>query len=417
MVPTEISPFQVRLAEREAQHNIVSADQLVTPQDRTAQYFRFHQMVGGTPLLRLPLDNGGTAWAKFEMDSPTENHYDRASLAMFELLEGKGLIKPGDTILEGTSGSAGRSVAYFARRLGFNLQMLVPQEMDPVRRMEIEAQGATVLTAKEPGGIGSVVKEYGERIMGFIDEGYDRVRFREDGAKVNIFNKDGEVVCASNHSESLFTPKAFGQIAREVAIQLPYGVRIDTYLGTLGNGSSMKGISEELRRIYGEVKTIGVETLVAPVHALRKYGPEWFQERYGFVPAPEIDGVTQVHDVPGESVWGYVPPFIELNQIDEIRIPDDASWRELQKEYNDVAWKAHHSTNYIGRTSAQNLYLAEQVAEESPGRNILIVFFDRADQYSDWPPKSYRTPYPPFEDMLDYARSYKTRLIPGVKVA
>lgn len=411
-----MSEFQQRLASREQKTGIVPASSLLTSEDRARQYAIFYQMVGGTPLLRIPFEDS-TIWAKFEMDSPTENHYDRANLAMLGLLEKEGVIEPGNTILEGTSGSAGRSLAYFCNRLGFNLDMLVPQEIDRVRKAEIEALGANVITASQPGGIGSVVREYGERQVDLVKQGFKRSKFTKDGAKVNTYTKDGLVVCASNHAESLFTPRAMGDIAREAALQVSYGVRFDTYIGTLGNGSSMKGISEALREIYGDVRTIGTEDLTAPVHALAKYGEQWFMDNFGFVPSAEgKDGKTKVHDVPGVSVWGYKPPFVELDNIDEIRIPDDTSWRELQRKYNEVAWQAHHDSNYIGRTSAQNLWIAQQVAEESPGRNILIVFFDRADQYTDWPPKTYRASTPPFQDMLDYARSYKAQLIQGERV-
>ena len=412
-----MSEFQQRLADREANFEVMPANSLVTSADRAAQYSIFRKMVGGTPLLLIPCGNS-RIWAKFEMDSPTENHYDRANLFMLYLLENEGVIKPGDTIFEGTSGSAGRSLAYFCNRLGFKLDILVPQEMDPVRKSEIEYFGANVISAQEPGGIGSVVKEYGQRQLDLINARVKRIKFTKNGSKVNTYLSDDKVVCYSNHAESLFTPKAMGDIAKETALQIPSDTRIDTYIGTLGNGSSIKGISEALREIYMDVRVIGTEDITAPVHTLVKYGEQWFLNNYGYLPqSKDQAGKVKVHDVPGTSVWGYHPPFVELDNIDEIRIPNNTAWRELQKQYNDAAWQAHHHSNYIGRTSAQNLLVAQEFGGKYPGRNILIVFFDRADQYSDYPPTSYRQPTPPFEDMFDFVRSYKSRLIPGVKLS
>src|SRR3989338_6233791 len=77
--------------------------------DRDGQFKALENMVGMTPLLRFDQPNGGTVWAKAESANPSECHYDRVALATFSTLEKTGIIKPGDTLIEGTSGSAGRS--------------------------------------------------------------------------------------------------------------------------------------------------------------------------------------------------------------------------------------------------------------------------------------------------------------------
>lgn len=401
--------FQERLTGREHQLGIVPADQLLTSIDRERQYGVFEATTANTPLVRLRTDNGVNIWVKIESENPfSESHYDRVSPRILHRLEVEGLIWPGVKILEGSSGSLGRSFAYFCNRLGFSLDMIIPQELPQERRRDMIAFGANIIEADRLGGVGQVVTKYKRMLVGLGRQGYEKTEYELEGKPILLFRRGDEIICAPNHSEIILTPRAFGAIAEEVIESLPKGVMIDTFIGTLGNGSTVKGISEVLRGAYGDVKVIGTETCQAPVNAIRKirksFGEDLlrpiFRERYGFN-MPERDEM-RYHDSYGASTPGYEPPFVEVKNIDEIVLLGD-EWRKLHREFNLASWSNHLDNMTIGHTSAENLWVALQRAkQDKSGANYLVLFYDKADQYPGWPPRVFRSQEGGMEGMAEY---------------
>ncbi|MBI4089201.1 MAG: pyridoxal-phosphate dependent enzyme [Candidatus Levybacteria bacterium] len=402
---TEISErgMMDRLAEREHAFGIVSMEQLKTPQDRLGQYSRLEKMIGSTPLDSMRLENGVTIWLKRESENPTESHYDRVSVAILKRLEMKGFVKPGDRILEGTSGSAGRSFAWACSRLGFKLDIVVPHadEIPSERVKDMKAFGANVIHADEHGGIGKVTKKFRQIVVDLKNKGYQRKNCVLEGTPVIIFKRGKDTVIVPNHSENIITPSAFRAIAEEVVAQLPKGAKINVFISTLGNGSTLKGISEGLRAAYGNVEIIGVEHRNSPTNAVRKlrkkFGEEKMREEfekiYGFK-MPEREEMTY-HDSFGASTPGYEPPFVEIDKIDGIVLVGD-EWRDYKRRVNTYAWRHGNPRNLIGNTTAENLYTALMLAkrQEMKGKSILVINYDKADQYADWPPqvRTYQHP-------------------------
>lgn len=379
---TEISEagrrFQSRLALKEG-----------LSRDRTQDRFgRLESIVGLTPLVRLSAPNGGTIWAKVESENPTECHYDRAALATIKTLEQAGFIKPGDTLIEGTSGSAGRSFAYFANRLGYNIRILVSQ-LPEARRRDMEQFGAELMDVGS-GGIARVQEASEQLLLAYnSNKDYKKYRYRTPGGKnAYVFEGNDERVCFSNHAESLLTPQAFSRIGFEVLGQLPKGANLDVFSGTLGNGSTIKGISEALKTKFPNIKVVGVEDAASPTHYVRKYGVDHYREVFG------KDPEYRLHNSPGSSVPGYTnPPFIELDNINEIHLVDEAEWHPAKDEYNSRVWNPYipkfDLTKTIGNTSIENLIVARRLARAQKGLNTLVIFYDKADQYPDFSMRYY----------------------------
>ena len=114
------------------------------------------QAIGDTPLVelkRLSPKPGVRIWAKMESMNPTGSVKDRVARAMIEDAEEKGLIKPGQTILEPTSGNTGISLAMICSRKGYPLKVVMPDNVTPERTQLLKMYGAEIVYS--PGNQGS----------------------------------------------------------------------------------------------------------------------------------------------------------------------------------------------------------------------------------------------------------------------
>src|SRR6266478_8256119 len=120
------------------------------------------ELIGHTPVVRLnrlPPKEGAEVWAKLESYNPGGSVKDRICLAMIEKAERDGKIKPGDTIVEPTSGNTGIGLALVAAVKGYKLTLTMPDTMSEERRSLLAAYGATlVLTPDTKGMHGAIQK-------------------------------------------------------------------------------------------------------------------------------------------------------------------------------------------------------------------------------------------------------------------
>jgi [CysO sulfur-carrier protein]-thiocarboxylate-dependent cysteine synthase len=117
--------------------------------------------VGGTPLVGLPRLSPGPQvrlWAKLEDRNPTGSVKDRAAFAMVAAAERDGLLAPGATILEPTSGNTGISLAMVAKLRGYQLICVMPENTSQERRELLEAYGATIIYSPAAGGSNEAVR-------------------------------------------------------------------------------------------------------------------------------------------------------------------------------------------------------------------------------------------------------------------
>src|SRR5437763_3999839 len=127
------------------------------------------QAIGNTPLVelkRLSPKPGVRLWAKLESHNPTGSVKDRVARAMIEAAEDKGLIRPGQTILEPTSGNTGISLAMICSRKGYPLKVVMPENVTPERTDNLRMYGADIVYtegAKGSNGAVEIALEMAER--------------------------------------------------------------------------------------------------------------------------------------------------------------------------------------------------------------------------------------------------------------
>lgn len=111
--------------------------------------------IGNTPLVKLQRmgpDNGSEIWVKLEGNNPAGSVKDRAALSMIVQAEKRGEIKPGDVLIEATSGNTGIALAMIAALKGYRMKLLMPDNMSQERRAAMRAYGAElILVSKEQG--------------------------------------------------------------------------------------------------------------------------------------------------------------------------------------------------------------------------------------------------------------------------
>src|SRR5690349_16338726 len=125
-----------------------------------ARFASLVDSLGGTPLVGLPNLSPTPdvrLWAKLEDHNPTGSIKDRAAISMIESAEKEGKLKPGDTILEPTSGNTGISLAMVARQRGYKLVCVMPENTSVERRQLLEMYGAQIISSPAAGGSNQAV--------------------------------------------------------------------------------------------------------------------------------------------------------------------------------------------------------------------------------------------------------------------
>jgi cysteine synthase B len=211
--------------------------------------------VGGTPLVGLPTLSPGPdvrLWAKLEDRNPTGSIKDRAALAMIQHAEKDGLLRPGCTILEPTSGNTGISLAMAAKLRGYRLVCVMPENTSAERRQLLRMWGAEIVSSPAAGGSNEAV-----RVAKRMAEAHpDWVMLYQYGNPAN----------ALAHYEST---------GPEILADLP---EVTHFVGGLGTTGTLMGVGRYFREHKPEVRIIAAE----PRYGELVYGLRNLEE--GFVP-------------------------------------------------------------------------------------------------------------------------------------
>ncbi len=298
------------------------------------------ELIGNTPLMKLNNYSkktgvtNATLLAKLEYLNPAGSVKDRVALAMIEDAEKKGLLKPGATIIEPTSGNTGIGLAAVAAAKGYKAILTLPDTMSVERRNLLKAYGAKiVLTEGAKGMKGAIAKaeELNKEIQGSIIL----------GQFVNPANPKA-------HKETT-GPEIWDQTDGKV----------DIFVAGVGTGGTLSGVGEFLKSKNPNVKVVSVEPATSPV--LSK-------------------GTAGAHKIQGIGA-GFVPDTLNTKIYDEvIAIENEDAFTE-GKNF------AVSEGILVGISSGAALKAASILAArpENKGKNIVVLLPDSGDRYLSTP--------------------------------
>jgi cysteine synthase len=234
------------------------------------------ETIGNTPHIRLNrLFPGSEVWIKSERANPGGSIKDRIALAMIEAAERDGLLQPGGTIVEPTSGNTGIGLAMVAAVKGYKLILVMPESMSLERRRLMLAYGATFdLTPREKGMKGAI--ERATEIVRDTPGAWLAQQF-ENPANIEVHVRTTAQEILSDFRE---TP-------------------IDVIITGVGTGGHITGVAQVLKQEWSHLKVFAVEPALSPVIAGGQPGPHPIQGiGAGFVPmnlhTDLLDGVIDV---------------------------------------------------------------------------------------------------------------------------
>lgn len=228
-------------------------------------YSSLTELIGNTPLLEVKnIENSENLTArilvKLEKFNPGGSAKDRIALAMIEDAERKGLLKPGGTIIEPTSGNTGIGLAWIAALKGYRLILTMPDTMSVERRKLLAALGATIVLTPGSGGMNGAIAKAEE---------------------------------LKNATPGAFIPGQFDNPANAEAHRLTTGEeiwrdtdgRVDILVASVGTGGTLSGSAETLKAHNQAIKAVAVEPSASPVLSGGKPGPHKIQGiGAGFIP-------------------------------------------------------------------------------------------------------------------------------------
>lgn len=278
--------------------------------------------IGNTPLVELPHCSpkpGIRIWAKLEWFNPSGSVKDRIALYMLERAEREGLITPGATIVEATTGNTGIALSLVGRRKGYRVKAVVPENAMPEIRELLEAHGAEVIwgpTGEGTRGAIRVARELGHQPGHYILDQF--------GNEANV----------EAHYQTT---------GAEILRALP---SVDVFVAGMGTGGTVTGVGRRLREANPNVQLVAMEPHLGDF----------------------VQGLRSLRE-------GFIPPILDLNQLSGkilVYAKDAFFWtREL----------ARREGLFAGLSSGAALYGALKWVQRLETANVVVLFADGGWKY------------------------------------
>jgi len=290
------------------------------------------ELIGNTPMVRLHrIVNASmaTILAKLESFNPGGSVKDRICLSMIEDAEARGLIKPGATIVEPTSGNTGIGLAMIGAVKGYRVILTMPETMSAERIYILKSYGAEViLTPADEGMIGAV--KTAEEIVAKTANAFMPQQFQNPA-----------------------NPQIHRQTTAQEILRATDG-ELDAFVAGIGTGGTITGVGEVLKRRNHQIKVIGVEPKGSPVLSGGEPGPHMIQ------------GIGA----------GFIPQVLNRSVIDEIMTVTDEEAHTCAKRL------AKEEGLFVGISAGAACFAALKVAKElGAGKTLVVIFPDTGERY------------------------------------
>ncbi len=287
------------------------------------QFKTLEDYVGETPLVRLKRLNAGrnnVILAKLEGNNPAGSVKDRPALSMILRGEAKGVIRPGDTLIEATSGNTGIALAMAAAMRGYRMVLVMPENQSVERRQTMRAFGAELVLTPREGGM-EMARDVAERMR---DEG--------QGVILDQFaNPDNPQA----HIEGT-GPEIWRQT----------GGQVTHFVSSMGTTGTIMGVSTYLKEQNPAICIVGCQP-------------------------------AEGSQIPGIRKWpeAYLPRIFDRSRVDRVESVNQAEAEEMTRRL------AREEGIFAGISSGGAMHVALRLAGELENAVIVSVICDRGDRY------------------------------------
>ncbi len=286
-------------------------------------YPTIEQFVGNTPLVRLqrlPGETSNVVLLKLEGNNPAGSVKDRPAMSMIRHAEERGEIKPGDTLIEATSGNTGIALAMAAAIKGYHMVLIMPEHMSMERRAVMKAFGAELILTPSEGGMEATI---------------DKAREMEASGAGKVLNQFANPDNPRAHYEGTGP-----EIWRDTRGTITH------FVSSMGTTGTIMGVSRYLKEVNPAVRVVGVQ--------------------------PQ-EGAS----IPGIRRWpeAYLPKIYEPARVDRII---DVSQEEAEQTTHAMAAR---EGIFAGISSGGALSAALRLSQEVENAVIVSIVCDRGDRY------------------------------------
>ena len=290
-------------------------------------YQNIESVIGKTPLVALQrigaadrARNGTVMLGKLEGNNPAGSVKDRPALSMIQRAQERGDIKPGDTLIEATSGNTGIALAMAAAIKGYQMILIMPEDLSIERAQTMKAYGAELILTPKSGGM-EYARDLAERMQA---EGRGRVldQFSNDDNPRIHYETTGPEIWADTQ----------GQITH--------------FVSAMGTTGTITGVARFLKEKNPNIRIIGVQP-------------------------------TEGSKIPGIRKWpeAYLPKIYDPGLVDQLILVSQADAEDMCRQM------AREEGILAGISAAGACFVAQQVARQADRATIVFIICDRGDRY------------------------------------